>query len=39
VLYSVELTLTHKSVHVVNGLGVVFILSIFYLNNNYKDSR
>jgi hypothetical protein len=36
---STELTLTHNGVLVVNGLGVVFILSHVYLTRNDKYSR
>jgi hypothetical protein len=36
---SIELTLTHNGVQVVNGPGVVFILSHVYLTRNDKDLR
>jgi hypothetical protein len=36
---SIRMTLTHKGVPMVNGLGVVFLLSHADLTRNDKDSR
>jgi hypothetical protein len=35
----IRMTFNHRGVHVVNGPGVVFVLSNVYLTRNDKDSR